>query len=122
MWGRWRLCRSILLTVSYSELLFWGGSRTDDRYLVSAHDPKAPYYDASSKPSDPKWSVVHVEFRSKFEVPIGLKELRAMGAPGKPLENMQMLKQSRLSVSKVSAAEWKYLMGVAEGKVTAKKK
>ncbi len=86
---------------------------------VSAHDPKAPYYDPSSKPSDPKWSVVHVEFRSKFAVPIGLKELRAMGTAGEPLENMQMLKQSRLSVSKVSAAEWEYLMKIAEEKAAA---
>ncbi|KAK3312903.1 PUA-like domain-containing protein [Apodospora peruviana] len=81
---------------------------------LSAHDPKAPYYDAKSSPSDPKWSVVHVAFRSKFASPIGLKELRTMGAPGKPLENMQMLKQSRLSVSKVNAAEWAYLISVAE--------
>ncbi|KAK1760299.1 hypothetical protein QBC47DRAFT_396297 [Echria macrotheca] len=81
---------------------------------LSAHDPKAPYYDASSKPEDPKWSVVHVKFRSKFATPITLKDLRAMGAPGKPLENMQMLKQTRLSVSRVTAAEWEHLMGVAE--------
>jgi len=57
---------------------------------------------------------VHVEFRRKFDTPITLKELRAMGTPGKPLETMQMLKQSRLSVSRVSAAEWEYLMGVVE--------
>ncbi|RYP91155.1 hypothetical protein DL770_002717 [Monosporascus sp. CRB-9-2] len=80
---------------------------------LSAHDPKAPYYDASSKPEDPKWSVVHVKFRSKFAKPIGLKELREMGKPGQPLENMQLLKQSRLSVSRVSPAEWAYLMSVA---------
>jgi predicted RNA-binding protein with PUA-like domain len=81
--------------------------------LVSAHDPKAPYYDASSKPQEPKWSVVHVEFRSKFAEPIGLKELREMGSKsGSPLESMQMLKQSRLSVSRVTGAEWEYLMEV----------
>jgi predicted RNA-binding protein with PUA-like domain len=85
---------------------------------VSAHDSKAPYYDPKSKPSDPKWSVVHVKFRSKFTVQIGLKELREMGGAGKPLENMQMLKQSRLSVSKVSAAEWEYITSVAEGKAS----
>jgi predicted RNA-binding protein with PUA-like domain len=61
---------------------------------------------------------VHVKFRSKFAVQIGLKELREMGGAGKPLENMQMLKQSRLSVSKVSAAEWKYITSVAEGKAS----
>ncbi|KAJ2968693.1 hypothetical protein NUW58_g10167 [Xylaria curta] len=77
---------------------------------LSAHDPKAPYYDASSKPEDPKWSVVHVKFRSKFAQSIGLKELREMGKPGQPLEGMQMLKQSRLSVSRVSPSEWECLM------------
>ncbi|RYO76821.1 hypothetical protein DL766_010078 [Monosporascus sp. MC13-8B] len=80
---------------------------------LSAHDPNAPYYDASSKPEDPKWSVVHVRFRSKFTKPIGLKELREMGKPGQPLESMQLLKQSRLSVSRVRPAEWDYLMSVA---------
>ncbi|KAI1826548.1 PUA-like domain-containing protein [Xylaria intraflava] len=81
---------------------------------VSAHDPKAPYYDPSSKPEDPKWSVVHVKFHSKFATPIGLKELREMGKPGKPLENMQMLKQSRLSVSRVSPSEWEHLMDLVQ--------
>ncbi|ROV91885.1 hypothetical protein VMCG_09196 [Cytospora schulzeri] len=86
---------------------------------LSAHDPKAPYYDPKSSPSDPRWSVVHVKFHSRFDVPIGLKQLREMGGPGKPLENMQMLRQSRLSVSKVSEEEWKYLLGVAEEKAKA---
>ncbi|KAI1659425.1 DUF55-domain-containing protein [Daldinia decipiens] len=81
---------------------------------LSAHDPKAPYYDASSKPDNPKWSVVHVKFRSKFNKQIGLKELREMGQSGQPLENMQMLKQSRLSVSRVSASEFEYLMDVVK--------
>lgn len=88
---------------------------------LSAHDPKAPYYDPKSSPSDPKWSVVHVKFHSKFDVPIGLKQLREMGGPGKPLESMQMLRQSRLSVSKVSEEEWEYLLGVAEEKAKAAK-
>ncbi len=82
---------------------------------VSAHDPKAPYYDPSSKPSDPKWSVVHVKFRSKLSVPMTLRELRELGAAGKPLENMQMLKQSRLSVSRVSPDEWDFLQGIMAG-------
>ncbi|KAK3688987.1 PUA-like domain-containing protein, partial [Podospora appendiculata] len=76
----------------------------------SAHDPKAPYYDPKSSPDNPRWSVVHVEFRSKFADIVPLTYLRAMGAPGLPLENMQMLKQSRLSVSKVSADEWEFIL------------
>jgi len=46
-------------------------------------------------------------------MPITLKELRAMATAGGPLESMQMLKQSRLSVSRVGAAEWDYLMSIA---------
>ncbi|EGS22469.1 uncharacterized protein CTHT_0020080 [Thermochaetoides thermophila DSM 1495] len=86
---------------------------------LSAHDPKAPYYDPSSDPANPKWSVVHVKFRSKFSVPIGLKELRDLGKPGGPLEHMQLLRQGRLSVSKVSKAEWDFLMNLAEEKAKA---
>ncbi|KAI0202790.1 PUA-like domain-containing protein [Astrocystis sublimbata] len=80
----------------------------------SAHDPNAPYYDPSSKPEDPKWSVVHVEFRSKFNEPIGLKELRELGQPGEPLANMQMLKQSRLSVSRVTQSQWQHLTDLVQ--------
>lgn len=62
---------------------------------------------------------MHVKFRNKFAVPIKLKEMREMAVPGKPLENMQMMKQSRLSVSRVSEAEWNFLMGVIEEKTNA---
>ncbi|PBP20803.1 EVE domain protein, partial [Diplocarpon rosae] len=79
---------------------------------LTAHDPSAPYYDASSKPSDPKWSVVHVKFKQKLQTPVTLKELREWQAvKGSALENMQMLKQTRMSVSKVSAEEWAFLVG-----------
>jgi len=78
---------------------------------VSAHDPSAPYHDPKSTPDDPKWSVVHVEFRQKLQTPITLKELKAwQGEKDHPLENMQMLKLARLSVSKVSAEEWDFLV------------
>lgn len=60
--------------------------------------------------------MVHVKFQRKFASPLTLKEMRAMAGPGRPLEKMQMMKQSRLSVSRVSAEEWEHLMGVAQGK------
>ncbi|KAI0973603.1 PUA-like domain-containing protein [Xylaria arbuscula] len=115
--------RNNLRSMKKGELAFFYHSNTKEPGLVgtmeivqehspdlSAHNPKAPYYDPSSKPEDPKWSVVHVKFRSKFAQPVGLKELRELGKPGQPLENMQMLKQTRLSVSHVSPSEWEYLM------------
>ncbi|KAH0525550.1 hypothetical protein TsFJ059_007900 [Trichoderma semiorbis] len=82
----------------------------------NARRPGTPYYDPQSSKDNVRWSLVHVEFRKKFAVPIGLKELRELGKPGGPLENMQMLKQGRLSVSRVSAEEWKALCEIADKK------
>ena len=46
---------------------------------------------------------------------ITLKELKEwQGTKGHPLENMQMLKLARLSVSKVSKGEWDFLVGEIE--------
>jgi predicted RNA-binding protein with PUA-like domain len=59
---------------------------------------------------------VHVEFRRKFAVPILLPELRDLGAAGGPLAQMQMIKQSRLSVSRVSGDEWRALCELADSK------
>ncbi|CAN8105368.1 unnamed protein product [Discula destructiva] len=81
---------------------------------LSAHDPKSAYYDPKSTEADPKWSVVHVEFRRKFKSPVTLKALRGYAGAGGPLAEMQMIKQSRLSVSRVSEAEWEFLMDLAE--------
>ncbi|KAF4465410.1 Thymocyte nuclear 1 [Fusarium albosuccineum] len=84
----------------------------------SARRPGAPYYDPKSTKEKHIWDLVHVEFRKKFAVPIGLKELRELGKPGQPLESMQLLKQSRLSVSKVSSEEWKALCDIADKKAS----
>ncbi|KFH41581.1 Thymocyte nuclear protein-like protein [Hapsidospora chrysogenum ATCC 11550] len=85
----------------------------------SARRPGTPYYDPSSTRDNPRWSLVHVEFRRKFAVPIYLPELRELGKSGGPLEQMQMLRQSRLSVSRVSADEWKALCQLADEKAKA---
>ncbi|KKZ66407.1 hypothetical protein EMCG_07911 [[Emmonsia] crescens] len=78
----------------------------------SAFDPGHPYYDPKSNRENPKWEVVHVEFRRKFKNLITLAELKSFAKPGGPLENMQMTKQSRLSVSAVSGEEWRFIMGL----------
>ncbi|KAF4968552.1 hypothetical protein FSARC_4067 [Fusarium sarcochroum] len=84
----------------------------------SARQPGAPYYDPKSTKEKPIWDLVHVDFRKKFAVPIHLKELRELGKPGGPLETMQLLKQSRLSVNKVSSDEWKFLCDLADKKAS----
>ncbi|KAL4867363.1 hypothetical protein BDV12DRAFT_171529 [Aspergillus spectabilis] len=81
----------------------------------SAFDPSHPYYDEKSKREDPKWVVVHVEFRRKFDELITLNELKSHASAKAPLENLQMLKQGRLSVSSVSPSEWEFIVGLVKG-------
>ena len=75
----------------------------------SAFDPKHPYYDEKSSPDNPKWSLVHVKYLKKLESLIPLKELQKFSQPGEKLANMQVLRMSRLSVSKVSKEEWDFV-------------
>ncbi|GIJ82223.1 hypothetical protein Asppvi_000729 [Aspergillus pseudoviridinutans] len=79
----------------------------------SAFDPAHPYYDPKSKRDNPKWEVVHVEFRQKFKKMVTLNDLKAHAKPGGPLEDLQVLKQTRLSVSSVTPAQWKFILELA---------
>lgn len=58
--------------------------------------------------------VVHVGFRRKFPEIVTLKELQKYAKPGGVLENMQTLKMSRLSVSRVSKKEWEFIHTLME--------
>ena len=76
----------------------------------SALDPEHPYYDAKATAENPKWCKVRVSFRQKFPDFVKLKELQKYAREGGILQNMQTLKQSRLSVSKVSKKEWDFIL------------
>lgn len=80
----------------------------------SAFDPAHPYYDEKSSRENPKWECVRVEFRRKFEQPVTLETLKSYALSGQPLENMQTLRQSRVSVSRVSPQEWNFIMGLID--------
>lgn len=83
-------------------------------HLETALDPAHPYFDPSATPDNPKWSVVHVEFRRKFKEIISLTELKKFAQSGGVLEQMEVVKQSRLSVSKVRKREWDFIIGLAD--------
>lgn len=55
-----------------------------------------------------------MEFRRKFNNLISLNDLKSHATAGGPLENLQTLKQSRLSVSSVTPQQWKFIMGLAD--------
>ncbi|KAG9785252.1 Thymocyte nuclear protein 1 [Exophiala dermatitidis] len=79
----------------------------------SAFDPNHPYYDPKSDRAKPKWDVVHVEFVRKFDQLITLRQLKSFSEPSGALKDMQMLRQSRLSVSSVKPAEWEFILQLA---------
>jgi predicted RNA-binding protein with PUA-like domain len=74
-------------------------------------DPKSEYHDPASTRESPRWFCVDVRLEMRFEPVITLPELRehASGA----LRDMIILKRgNRLSVTPVSAAEWRCIVAL----------
>jgi predicted RNA-binding protein with PUA-like domain len=76
-------------------------------------DPKSPYYDARSKPAEPRWSMVDVEFVEKLPRPVTLEELKADPA----LTDMLVVRRGqRLSVQPVDASHMRHVLRRAQSK------
>jgi len=70
-------------------------------------DRKSPYYDPASKKDDPRWINVDVRALRKTRL-VSLAEIRKH----KALAKMVLLRPgNRLSITPVSAAEWRYITG-----------
>lgn len=68
-------------------------------------DPKSPYYDAKSKPADPRWLLVDVKALKKTRN-LTLPELRAQSA----LEDLVILRRgNRLSITPVEPQHWRVI-------------
>lgn len=66
------------------------------------------YFDPKATPENPRWFNVDVQFVKKTRL-VGIKELR--GYP--ELASLRILqKGSRLSITPVDPAEWKFIMGI----------
>jgi predicted RNA-binding protein with PUA-like domain len=67
-----------------------------------------------SDPTDPtgKWAAVKVKPVKPLKRPITLKEIKATSE----LAEMDLLRQSRLSVSEVRPAEWEFIIGMSKRK------
>lgn len=76
----------------------------------TAFDPTHEYFDADSVRETPMWFMVDVRAVEKLARPVTLPEIKAT----KSLENMALLKVSRLSVVPVSPAEWDTVLSMAK--------
>ena len=74
-------------------------------------DPKSDYFDPKSTREEPRWSLVDVAFERKLKRAIPLEEIKQhTEALGEGFALTQ--RGSRLSVSPVSAAQWKLLLSL----------
>jgi predicted RNA-binding protein with PUA-like domain len=73
-------------------------------------DPKSPYFDAKATRENPRWLLVDVKLARKTRL-LPLDELRAHPALG----DMVVLRRgNRLSITPVTAAEWKVITRLLE--------
>ena len=69
-------------------------------------DPKSPYFDAASKPEQPRWLLVDVQVLRKTRN-LTLPELRA----DPDLQDLVVLKKgNRLSITPVEPRHWKHIL------------
>jgi len=75
----------------------------------TAFDPESDHPDPKSTVDNPRWFMVDVRFRKKFDHVISLDELKKQPQ----LEGMQLLKKgNRLSVLPVKREEWQVICGL----------
>ncbi len=69
-------------------------------------NPESDYYDPKSTPENPRWVSVDIQVTQTFTRLIPLTDIKAQPA----LENMVLIKQSRLSTQPVTKAEWDFIL------------
>jgi predicted RNA-binding protein with PUA-like domain len=78
----------------------------------TAFDRKHAHYDPDSNPKEPRWYMVDVRLEQRFSRVISLDELRTH-ANGKLRELLILKRGNRLSITPVSAAEWRFICSLA---------
>jgi len=69
-------------------------------------DPESDYYDPKSTHENPRWVSVDIQVTQTFPRIIPLAEIKAQSQ----LEDMVLIKQSRLSTQPVTKAQWNFIL------------
>jgi predicted RNA-binding protein with PUA-like domain len=93
-----------LSAMKKGDLAFFYHSNVGKEIVGIAEVTREAYPDPSAKVGEP-WVVVDVKALEPLRQPVGLPAVKAEPA----LKDMALLKQSRLSVQPVTAAEWKII-------------
>jgi predicted RNA-binding protein with PUA-like domain len=84
-------------------------------------DPKSEYHDTASTREAPRWFSVDVRLEERIEPVITLPELRSL-ADGALREMLILKRGNRLSVTPVSAAEWRAIVALRASTTTSRAK
>lgn len=68
-------------------------------------DPESDYYDEKASEAEPRWWAVDIAYVRHLDEPVTLKAMKADEA----LSELEVLRQARLSVSRVREEEWERL-------------
>lgn len=72
-------------------------------------NPDSKYFDEKSSESDPRWVNVDMKFITKFDQPVGREDLK----DASELEDMELFRLGRYSITPVRKAEWDHIMKMA---------
>lgn len=75
----------------------------------TAWDPESRYFDPKGSRENPRWFMVDIGFVEKFDRLVPLEEIREDPA----LQDMVLVRRSRLSVQPVEPEEFEYIVGLA---------
>ena len=78
----------------------------------TAFDAGSRYFDADSDPSSPRWFMVDVQLVRRFAQPVTLERLRRH-AEGRLKDMLVLRRGNRLSITPVTAQEWKFINSLA---------
>ncbi|MCG2589037.1 EVE domain-containing protein [Rhodohalobacter sulfatireducens] len=75
-------------------------------------DPESKYFDEKSSEEDPTWQLVDVKFVEKFDKPVTRDELKEVSE----LDDMELFRLNRVSITPVREHEYKKILEMAEAK------
>ena len=108
--------RNNLRAMKAGDLCLFYHSNEGKEIVGVARVAREAYPDPTAEGED--WSVVDVEPAYPLEEPVSLSTLKT----NKSTSGMQLVTRSRLSVTKVTAAEWRAVHVLAKTKTPSKKK
>ena len=101
--------RNNMIKMKLGDLAFFYHSQKDREIVGIVEVVREHYPDFTDDTG--KFSMVDFQYKKPITKPVSLKEIKAVES----LQNMALIKQSRLSVMPVESAEWNTIIKMSEG-------